>query len=350
MSSLQQVLTEIVEKITIYSPQETLCEQDFTISHPDYPALGTDLDTIDKLTQISVELQTRYLVTQLQTYLHDLYFSHRSISHQEVADRQPQTVKNNMIDGIDINFYPQLQQSNTSSGYFDPGWQILATAGEELIVTKDGLQLHINPHQHLALESHQATPGTIVPIYLPHNSIGQDTYIAIGNAGNPSSLQSIQIYFNFTPDAAIAITRQLTTELNRMGMPFQFAILHDPAAFHRWDAGTLWLDRSDYHLLQPVLADIYHSNQAAFSPNIPLFTKQLAPGLGLAEVPLDSNCFGLHRCQLLATGLVIAIERGQISVAEKLNCIQQEFITAGIDLSQPYLNPAEIDAYPDLFG
>jgi HopA1 effector protein family len=342
MSSLPQVLTEIVKKITI--------EQDFTISHPDYPALETNPDTTDKLQQISVELQTKYLIAQVQTYLYDLYFSHRSISHQEAADRQPQTAKNNMIDGIDINFYPQLQQSNTSRGYFDPGWQISGTAGAELIVTKDGLQLHINPHQHLAPEFYQATTGEIVPIYLPPNLIGQDTYIAIGNAGNPSSLQSIQIYFNFTPDAAIAITRQLTTELNRLEIPFQFAILHDPAAFHRWDAGTLSLDRSDYHLLQPVLADIYRSHQAAFSPNTPLFSKPLAPGLGLVEVPTDSNCFGLHRCYFLATGLVMAIDRGQILVAEKLNCIQQEFITAGIDLSQPYLNPAEIDAYPDLFG
>ncbi len=342
MSSLQQVLTEIVEKITV---------DDFNIAHPDYPALETNPDTIDKLQQISVELQTRYLITQLQTYLHDLYFTHRSISHQEAADRQSHPVKNNMIDGIDLNFHPQLQQSNTSSGYFDPDWQILATADRgELIVVKDGLQLHINPEQHLAPEFRQATPGKIVPIYLPPNLMGQDTYIAIANAGSPSGVQSIQIYFNFTPDAAIAITHQLTRELNKLGLRFQFAILHDPAAFHRWDAGTLWLDQSDYQLLQPILADIYHSHQAAFSPNIPLFSKQLAPGLGLVEVPMDSNCFGLHRCYFLATGLVMAINQGQTSVAEKLNCIQQALSTAGIDLSQPYLNPAATDVYPDLFG
>lgn len=351
MSSLQQVLTEIVEKITI--------DQDFTISHPDYPALSTNPDTTSKLRQLSVELQTKYLVTQVQNYLHDLYFTHRLISHQAAADQQAQTIKNNLIDGIDINFYPQLQQSNTSSGYFDPGWHILATTDrDELIVVKDGLQLHIDPRQHLAPEFYQAPPGAIVPIYLPHNLVGQDTYIVVANAGSPSSLQSIQIYFNFTPDAAIKISRQLTTELNRLGIPFEFAILHDPAAFYRWDTGTLSLDRDDYPTIQPVLADIYDLHQAAFSPQIPLFSKQLAPGLGLVEVPIDSDCFGWHRCQLLATGLVAAVdypryatrEQGQTSAAEKLNSIRQEFTNAGIDLSQAYLNPAAIDCYPYLFG
>jgi hypothetical protein len=352
MSSFDHILTEIVAKISIDSPQETLCERDFTITHPDYPPLITNPETIAKLQQLPINLQQKHLVAQVQNYLHDIYFSHslRSTQELEISAQQPSTVKNNLIDGIDIDFYPRLQQSNTSSGYFDPGWEIIATTDRgELIVIKNGLQIHIDPHKHLAPGFARSVPGAIVPIYLPHNLIGRDTYIAIGNAGLPASSELIQIYFNFTPDAAIAINRQLTSSLNKLGIPFQLAILHDPALFYRYDPATLELNQSDYRSVQPVLAKIYQAHQKLFATQIPLFSKQLAPGLGLVETPAADR-FGQHRCQILAIGLVMATEQGQISAPEKLNTIQQQLEIAAIDLAQPYLNPLVIDNYPLLFG
>ena len=344
MSSFHQVITEIVEKIAI--------NQDFTIAHADYPPLSTSPETLSKLQQLSVDLQQKYLVAQVQSYLYDIYFSNSLIDLNELARiaQQPPTIKNNLVDGIDINFYPRLQQSNTGSGYLDPDWQIVATTDRnELIVVKAGLHLHIDPRQHLPPAFQLATPGMIVPIYLPHNLVGQDTYIAIGNAGIPNSTKLIQIYFNFTPDAAIDINHKLTSVLNSQNIPFQFAILHNPDLFYRYDAGTLELNQPDYQSVQPILAEIYQTHQATFSPDVPLFSKQLAPGLGLVEIPA-SDTFGQHRCQILATGLVMAIDRGHNSTTEKLTTIDQILANTGIDLAQPYLNPGAIDHYPILFG
>ena len=353
MSYFHQALTEIVEKIAI--------DGDLTISHPDYPPLITNPETLSKLQQISLELQLKYLIAQVQQYLHDIYFSHSLITNQELdtAAKQHYPVKNNMVDGIDIDFYQRLQQSNTSRGYFDPGWEIIApTDRGELIVAKNGLHLHIDPHQHLlpevvgraSLQENRAV-GTNFPIYLPPNLVGRDTYIAIGNAGLPDS-ESIEIYFNFTPDAAVEICRALTIELNRLGVPFQFAILHDPALFHRYDAGTLELSQVDYQLVRPVLAEIYQTHQGAFSEPVPLFSKQLAPGLGLVETTAFDP-FGLHRCHLVATGLVLATRQGQTTSAEKLDSIEREFGAAEINLEQPYLNLAGVvgeNRYCLLFG
>ena len=339
MSSFHQVITEIVEKIEI--------DQDLTIAHADYPPLSTSPETLSKLQQLSVELQQKYVIAQVQSYLYDIYFSHSLIGLDELAEiaQQPPTIKNNLVDGIDINFYPRLQQSNTGSGYLDPDWQIVAaTDRDELIVVKAGLQLYVDPRQHLAPAFGLATPGMIVPICLPHNLVGQDTYMAIGNAGSPNSPELIQIYFNFTPDAAIEINYKLTSALNHQNIPFQLAILHNPDLFYRYDGGTLELNQSDYRSVQPVLAEIYQTHPAAFSPQVPLFSKQLAPGLGLAEVA-RADTFGQHRCQILATGLVMAIDRGHSSITEKLTIIDQLLINAGIDLTQPYLNPDGIDYY-----
>lgn len=344
MPSLDQVITEIVEKIAI--------DRDFTIAHADYPPLNTSPETLSQLQQLSVDLQQKYLVAQVQSYLYDIYFSHSSIGLRELAEiaQQPPTIKNNLIDGIDINFYPRLQQSNTGTGYFDPDWQILAaTDRDELIVVKAGLHLYIDPRQHLAPASQPATPGMIVPICLPPNLVGQDTYISIGNAGIPQSTELVQIYFNCTPDAAIEINHRLTSALNHQNIPFQLAILHDPALFYRCDGATLELDQADHQSVQPVLAEIYQTHPAVFSPPVPLFSKQLAPGLGLVEGS-DPHSFGQDRCQILATGLVRAISRGCTSPTEKLMTIHQALAKAGIDLDQPYLNPDAIDNYPLLFG
>lgn len=167
----------------------------------------------------------------------------------DIIAKQPTQIKNNIINGIDIDLCIRLQQSNTSNGYIDPDWQVVAETNDELIVVKDGLHLHIDRQQHLP-KLPQAGIGDLIPIYLPHNLVGRDTYIIIGNLGSPDRAKSVEIYFNFTPNAAVAIAQKLTSELNRLSIPFQFAILHDPALFYRYDAGTLWLPHTGYIAVQ----------------------------------------------------------------------------------------------------
>jgi HopA1 effector protein family len=123
-----------------------------------------------------------------------------------------------------------------------------------------------------------------------------------------------------------------------------FAILHDPALFHRYDGGTLWLSQADYLTFQTDLAQIYRSHHTEFAADTPLFTKQLAPGLGLAEVP-SIGTFGLQRCEILATALVMATDRGQTAVADKLAAVTDRLAAAQIDRLQPYLHSAQIDRY-----
>jgi HopA1 effector protein family len=337
MSNSQQILVEIAEKIEI--------AQNLTVRHPDYPPLELEPEVINRFQQISSQLQAKYLTIRVQNYLYDIYFSHSLMSINEIAmaTQQPPQIKNNTINGIDVDFYRQLEQSNPSHGYIDRDWKILAeTDFGELIVVKDGLNLHLNRQQHLPKDLQGADIGDIVSIYLPHNLVGQDTYIIVGDFGSPDRARSIQVYFNFTPSAAISISQALTHELNQLGIPFQFAILHNPTLFHRYDCGTLWLPQTGYLAAQTVVTNIYRAHQSEFSANIPLFTRQLAPGLGIAEVPTILSSFGMQRCELLATGLLAAMDQGKTVAADKLGTIRQEFTTAGIEWLQPDLNPERI--------
>jgi hypothetical protein len=340
MLTSPEIITDIAEKVEI--------DLNFAIRHPDYPPLELDAETIARFKRTPPQLQAKYLTIQVQNYLYDLYFSHSLMSLQaiETKAQQPLLVQNNVIDGIDIEFHQRLQKGNTSNGYFDPDWQVVAEANHgELIVVKDGLNIHIDRSHHLAKDFKHAKIGDIVPIYLPHNLAGADTYMMVGNFGVPDRANSVELYFNFTPDAAVAIAPTLTRELNKLGIPFQFAILHNPELFHRADAGVLCLPQAGYLAAQTALAKIYQTHQADFAPEVPLFTKQLAPGLGLAEVPTPPGSFGMQRCELLATGLLAAVEQHQTLAADKLSTIHQQFDAVGIDWLQPYLNPAAVDCY-----
>lgn len=311
-----EILTEIVTNIEI--------EPDFIVRHPDYPPLDNPLPNIP------LQLQAKYSLLQLQTYLYDIYFSH-SLQPIATTAAQPDLITNNLVDGVDIDFCRSLDRHNHSHGYFDPDWQILAVTEQgAAIVVKDGLHLHLDPQWQLPPDCQTAVVGDFVPIYLPHNLVECDRYVAVGDRGCPISSPAIELYFNFTPDAAIAILSALTTALNQASIPFQFAILHDPALFYRYDAGRLRLSQVDYLTVGDLLMQVYRSHQAEFSPQVPLFTKSLARGLGIAEVPPSGN-FGMQRCELLAQGLLAAAQGGY-SLADRVNLIRQEFITAGIRL------------------
>lgn len=345
--SFHQILAEIVEK--------TQVDPNFIVYHADFPPLELRSDILDRLQRIPAQLQSKYLTMQVQNYLYHLYFTYstRNLHESEIATQQSARIKNNLNDGVDIDFYQRLQQSNCSRGYLDPDWQVVAwTEAGEAIVVKDGLHLHINPQRHLPPDGERAEVGASVSIYLPPNLVDRDTYIIVGNAGTPvaSAIDPdhpvVQIYFNFTPDAAVAIAQTLSHQLNELGMPFQLAILHDPALFYRYDGATLWLSQVNYLATQNLLRDIYLASQTAFATSVPLFTKQLAPGLGLAEVPTTASSFGMQRCELIAIGLVTALDRRLTSATDKLQIVGEYYAKAGIDLHQPYLNPQTIDRYP----
>jgi hypothetical protein len=347
MSMFDRQLTQIVNLIEI--------APDLTISHPHYPPAQLDPAISARFTQIPIELQTKFLIDRVRNYLYDLYFTGSSSTRSALAAAAPgsPSVKNNLTNGVDIDFYRRLQQSNTSRGYLDLDWQIVAeTADGELVVVKDGLHLHIDRQWHLPQNLQQAAIGETLPIFLPPNLVGRDTYIMVGDGGSPQrddlaapDARLVRLYFNFTPDAAISIGQQLTGKLNQLGIPFEFAILHDSALFYRYDAATLWLSQANYLIARSCLVELYRSHRAEFSNPVPLCTKQLAPGLGIAEVPLATDSFGLHRCQLIAEGLVAAFLQQQSAIAAKLDLIESTWNTAQLARSHPHLNPSTADCY-----
>jgi hypothetical protein len=139
--------------------------------------------------------------------------------------------------------------------------------------------------------------------------------------------------------------QSITRSLNRARIPFRFKTLVNPIDYTRCDSAVLYILREHYEVVRSLLEPIYVEVAPFLRWRTPVFTKALAPGLGIAEQPPSGNSFGMDRCRVLAEGLVRAHELGRASLDERLHVVLDQFRRARIRPRAPYLNPGSVDSY-----
>jgi HopA1 effector protein family len=345
-------LIDIATNIHIHS--------NFSIHHPNYQSFGLPVKVADRFQQNSVVLQHKYLSLLLRNFVYGVYYngSLQSIltSKREYDFFPPhQNLENNSMLGMDREFYEELHQNNHGKGYFDPDWLVLRLEPDgSMAVTKGGLTMHVEPDliQHGAKS---VKVNNLVGILMPKNRQQNGFYVAISNKGqdrqgNPdTNLGAGGIYFNINPGGAIALMDILTSQLNVAEISFSFQVLYNSSGYGRYDSGVLNFERSDYPEIHKILQTVYIEHQSYFQPEVPLFTKFLAPGLSLAEEPTQKftaqESFGINRCQIIANALLEAWQKGNNSIEERINTIHKHFGEQLVDLQRPYLNPSSEDIY-----
>jgi hypothetical protein len=351
MTHEYSTLSDIVEHIQIGS--------DFCIYHASGQQFGMSSELALQLHQFPQSVQDQYLRLQLQSFLLNRYFKGRDRGAQEPSsdvDQGEQSVdQNDDVQGPNQKFFNQLHERNQGTGYFEPGWQILRNEPDgKWVVTKDQFTLHIERHWHLDALNQSAKIGDSVAIRMPKNRVDTGLYVAVGNGGLPlhdPAQVGVDIYFHFSPDAALEIMQHLTQPLNSLQVPFTFQVPYYFDAYQHWDAGVLTVNRTDYSRIQPILSAIYRDQRSQFQAATPYSTKPIAPGLGLAEVSASIHAqsgFGRDRCQLVANGLFAAWRETDESPTNRLQQIQAQFIQCGLSWERPFLNGDQEDAYDSL--
>ncbi|MDZ8261391.1 T3SS effector HopA1 family protein [Nostoc sp. ChiQUE01b] len=330
----------------------------FYISHPAYKTFEIPAEIVTRFQRIPLELQNKYLSLQLQSFLYGIYYN-GSMQTALEADASSdnlalhQNLENNTFLGVDLEFYDRLHKSNLGEGYFDPDWSVLRQESDgSLAVTKGGLTLHIERDRHLQPTEQSASVGNIVAIRMPRNLVQNGFYMAVSNAGPDIHPQIVRVYFNLTPEGAIAVMESLTRELNQIRIPFTFKVLYNPSDYGRYDSGVLYFEKSNYEAIRQVLRSVYAEKRSHFRTEVPLFTKLLAPGLALAEEPdckfASVESFGMNRCQIVANGLLEARATGDESPQSRMASIHKHFSLLGIDWQHSYLNANSLDIYTPL--
>ncbi len=250
-------------------------------------------------------------------------------------------------------FVEELAAVNAGTGYLTTGWEVQGMSGRELLVHRQGLSLWVRPHEYSPDSSSPAptppTHGTTVRLRFPKEflALSPGFYMALGDEelvhGEGETV--VRWYWHLTPAGAVRFLRNATQKLNQARLPFKLKVLNDPTRYIRCDAVVLYVLKSSCAAVSRLLAEAYPDVAGELQPRVPVFTQELAPGVGLAEDPGQGESFGLHRCALLADGMVRAYEQRKQSLADRLAVVEACFAAQGISVDAPFLNAGARDDY-----
>ena len=252
----------------------------------------------------------------------------------------------------DEEFVNALSEANTTVERLDPGWHVLRRLPtEHYFVQKNDLIRAVAPGE---LISHDG-PGVVLREGTPVNVVCRKEsrtmhpgfYYVFGATITDQQDEDdlLRFYWNIKAEGAPVLVHLLTSRLNHFQIPFRFKCLNNPNSYNRLDAAVLYLNIRFYRLATELLAEVHKQVADYLEPDAPLFSKQLAVGLGLAEEPGDGESFGQQRCRILAEGMWNAYELKLQTEHERLQEVIKHFELKGLSLDNPHLNQGSIDQY-----
>jgi hypothetical protein len=143
----------------------------------------------------------------------------------------------------------------------------------------------------------------------------------------------------------VRFMREVTSASNRARLPFRLKMVDHPARFTRCDSIIFYIDKSNYVSAREIFEKSYPKFRSYLKNGTPVFTKPISFGLGIAEDPPSGISFGLHKCKILAEGIVRAYEQHKTKLNERLEVVVHCFVENKINLERPYLNPGSDDNY-----
>jgi hypothetical protein len=330
-SDVQQPLTRVFQSVCILSST--------SFSFP--AAVPTELAPPAQV--LNPEARQR-LVRALRDTLYSQCFS-RALNGSNLADQIPETI-------AAPDLLSRLSAANRGRDAWLPGWRVQEIdAGGLVVVTKGGQRRIAKPGDYVMTFAEEVPPciGCAVTLRVRKESkvLQEGTYCALGEElpRPEDGIDVVRIYFNASQEAAILIVELVTTYLNEWRVPFTLKIMLRPQDQDRSDAIVLYLPKNRYQHFVNLLEKFPAPFFSKLKREVPLLTKLLYGGIGLAESPMSDESFGMHRCRLIAEGIVDAWLEGRQDVEARQRAVERRFISEGLILALPYLNPGSEDIY-----
>jgi len=331
--NIQQEITPILEAIQVQSPAAFLFRSEVVQVAPEPvpPLVGSPGHPLPQVP----------LVRYLQSVLYARCYMRRFEEPQPTAAQQFTP---------DPAFVQRLSEANSSVQRWENGWTIYALGQNGQVWLQKG------DRQRSAVAGEYITSGvpgmppqagSVVSVLSPRESmISQPGFYYIygetlSDAWDEHAL--LRFYFHATAESAPDLLHYLIGNLNRYQEPFRMKALVEPSMYQRSDAVVLYTAKRYYDISVRIIRGMPREVAASLRPSTPLFTRMVQPGVGTSEDPGNNESFGMHRCRMLAEGIVDAWMAGDQSVEGRLRAIAARFTAAGFQLSLPHLSPGSID-------
>ncbi|MFL6331848.1 MAG: T3SS effector HopA1 family protein [Pyrinomonadaceae bacterium] len=194
-----------------------------------------------------------------------------------------------LVHGLDLT--PALSEANTSRERWDVGWQVYQVLPSgQVLAHKDGRARSLWPGEFLSTDAPGLAPrpGMNLSVFFMRETktMQPGFYFAFGEAqeGELDSFSLARFYWNVRVEGAVPLMRAVTRGLNRFQVPFRIKCLTNSAFYARNDPAVLYVDKRFYRVTARVLAGVHREVSRHLRPDAPLFTKPLAPGIGLSRV------------------------------------------------------------------
>jgi hypothetical protein len=283
------------------------------------------------------------MVGQLQALFYDHCYCRRFGSVP--ADRPAASSAN-------FDLGPALSAANASRDRWDGGWQVRqALPNGQIVAVKGAMTRMVWPGGFLAHGSpgSPVQSGIPVSLFAPRESLQLQPgfYFAFGETlrDEQEEFGVVRFYWNINADGAPRLIGAITAALNRWMIPFHFKCMRMQALFDRNDSAVLYVARRYTRIVTMLLPELYAAVRNDVKPAVPLFSKQLADGLGFAEDPQTGESFGMNRCRLMAEAVCRAREHGHESAEARLDELAAVFAVAGLSFERPYLNAGSAHSY-----
>lgn len=241
-------------------------------------------------------------------------------------------------------FVAKLSEANCGAGCWESGWSARACADHALELSRNGLALLAG-----AGEWRAGAAGDLelrVPKELLRLSPGY--YMAVLNRPLPEPGLILRLYWNLRARGAVPFVRAATRYGNRAGIPGRMKVVNDPGRFDRADAAVLYVAAKNLDAAGELARAVHRAVETHLNPRVPGFTKELAPGVAVAEDPGGARSFGQDRCRLLAEGVVRAHELGRRQLADRVAVVREVMIERGIDPDAPYRRALDLGGWNPL--
>lgn len=252
-----------------------------------------------------------------------------------------------------VSLIEPLSAANAGRDRWEAGWTLTQAMPNGYASASKGDAAHIFApgefrfaHQHGHAHPH---PGAPLHVLFARESRTQQPGFYIVNGETPAPFGSdsrmTRIYWHLEEAGAVPLVRAVTTLLNRYQIPFRFKTLSYSGAYTRADSAVLFFPARYYSVIMKLVPAIRAEVGRFLKPAVPLLTKRLYDGMGLAEDPATGASFGMSRSKLVAQAIWDAYTRGTQSEESRMQELAIQFERNGLSLDRPHLRAASADIY-----
>jgi hypothetical protein len=249
------------------------------------------------------------------------------------------------------DFLNQLSAANAGTGGWDPGWKVVSFESDGSVAVAKNNVTFWAQRREIRIATHQQAANNTCDIWVgkEFRNFFPGYYVANGTANTPhleaERSCKVRLYWNLSSAAAGPYIQHITRALDSARVPFRTKVVSSPEGYVNADAGVLYIERNDYARARDQILRVYEEIRNILNPEVPMFTKRLGDGLGIAEDPGSELSFGQARCRTIAKGLWAAFQEGIRGRDAQLKRLVASFREEGLDAAAPFLEAGSADIY-----